>query len=305
MTSPTPPPKPPVSVTPIDGGPGSSSVSLSPDTSDHEYDDPPEEEIIESEHSPKLLHPTTEESVPGEPRVKTNFRDRGRTPAHVTPISKIGCISPMSPVAPAHGISTHSRPSFPLSLTSRFTGKTIDEYGEVHEHSGPDDASDVPVLLGRVAGDLPAMVGRTVSNDKGDVLDDDGTLLGYIQDIEGHTPSQSLDEYTGGVSSGFRVDAEGQIFDASGNAVGHMNQAPKGGMAASSNQRDGTKDEKKSPAGEGQPPSVNAESFQQGSPSDIFLDVKSTTEGIQLTIRIPTVFPGSGQPPRVPKVSFA
>ncbi|CAK7213602.1 hypothetical protein SBRCBS47491_001861 [Sporothrix bragantina] len=296
MTSPAQPPQPPpkgtagsaAKASPAPVTPIVDELDSSSDTSDHEYDDPPEEEIIESEHSPRPSPgPRSPSPKTGEPRVKTNFHDRGKTPAHVTPIPKIGRISPV------HGISTHNRPSFPVSLTSRFTGKVIDEYGDVHE-DGPDSA-----LLGRVAGDLPSMVGRTVSTDAGDVLDDDGSLLGYIQDIEGYTPSQSLDEYTGGGSSGFRVDADGQILDAAGNVVGRMN-TPAGGK------KDGSKSpspDEKTP--EGKPPPVNAESFRQESPSDIFLDVKSTTEGIQLTIRIPTVFPGNGQPPRVPKVSFA
>lgn len=45
----------------------------------------------------------------------------------------------------------------------------------------------------------------------------------------------------------------------------------------------------------------NAQSWRKEneSPSDIFLDVKSTTEGIQLTIRIPTVFNGSQVRPTV------
>jgi len=50
----------------------------------------------------------------------------------------------------------------------------------------------------------------------------------------------------------------------------------------------------------------NAEAWRQEqpgeSPSDIFLDVKSTVEGIQLTIRIPTVF--GGQQVR-PNISFS
>ncbi|CAK7242402.1 MAG: hypothetical protein STHCBS139747_003893 [Sporothrix thermara] len=265
-------------------------VDSSSDTPDHhEYDDPPEEEIIESEHTPSP-GPRSTEPKTGEPRVKTNFHDRGKTPAQVTPISAIGRISPV------RGISTHSRPSFPQSLTSLFVGKVIDEYGDVHK-DGPDSP-----LLGRVAGDLPSMVGRTVSNDAGDVLDDDGSLLGYVQAIEGHTPSQTLEEYTSGGAAGFRVDAEGQILDAAGNVVGRMN-TPTGGRSKTGEAS--SPDGQKSPSPEGRPPPVNAESFRQESPSDIFLDVKSTTEGIQLTIRIPTVFPGDGQPPRVPKVSFA
>lgn len=55
-------------------------------------------------------------------------------------------------------------------------------------------------------------------------------------------------------------------------------------------------------------PRENAQSHRKEdpkeSPSDIFLDVKSTTEGIQLTIRIPTVFNSGGQPAQ-PKIVFS
>ncbi|CAK7204010.1 hypothetical protein SEUCBS139899_006761 [Sporothrix eucalyptigena] len=287
MTSPRQfqPPLPSESITP------SPIIDEADSSSEDEYDDPPEEEIVEHEHTPVASPRPSSSSSPlpaGEPRVQTHFHDRGKAPAYVAPIPKIPKVGKVSPV---NGISTKGRPSFPSDLLAKFTGKVVDEYGDVHE-DGPDSP-----ILGRVAGDLPSMVGRSVSNDEGDVVDDDGSLLGYVDQIEGHTPSQTLEEYTGGGASGFRVDGDGNILDAAGNVVGRMNK-PEGKGESSQ--------EKKPPQkGDGQPPPVNAESFRQESPSDIFLDVKSTTEGIQLTIRIPTVFPTNGQPPRVPKVSFS
>jgi hypothetical protein len=294
-----------------------SDTESNSDNGSNEYDDPPEEEIVD--HNP--IHtrpktaplPTTSSSSArtGEPRVQTHFHDRGKEPAYVAPIgkiSKIGKIPSLSPVAsppkdtippppPAvEGISSYGRPTLPRFLTARLVGKTIDEYGDVCE--GDD-------VLGRVAGDLPDMVGRVVSNENGDVLGDDGELLGYVEHVttdaerramqearkrrEAAAAAQPLDEFTGGGSHAFRVDADGNILDGQGNVVGKMNKKE-------------TDQEKKEPG----PPPVNAESHRKEgeSPSDIFLDVKSTTEGIQLTIRIPTVFPNTGQPPKMPNISF-
>ncbi|KAL1893540.1 hypothetical protein Sste5346_006370 [Sporothrix stenoceras] len=275
------------------------------DTNDeNEYDDPPEEEIVEEER-PKTAPPTSSART-GEPRVQTHFHDRGKEPAYVAPIPKIGRIPSVNsvkspkdtPTPAAEGISSFGRPTLPRFLTARLVGKSIDEYGDVCE--GDD-------VLGRVAGDLPDMVGRTISNENGDVLGDDGELLGYVEHVttdaerrsmqearrrrEAAAAALPLDEFTGGGSSAFRVDADGNILDGQGNIVGKMNK------------KDEAKEgEKKVPG----PPPVNAESYRKEgeSPSDIFLDVKSTTEGIQLTIRIPTVFPNTGQPPKMPNISF-
>lgn len=287
---------------------------------DDEYDDPPEEEIIIEEERPKTAPPTTPSSSStnartGEPRVQTHFHDRGKEPAYVAPIPKIGRIPSLSSIAsprdkpsspppsappPPEGISSYGRPTLPRFLTARLVGKPIDEYGDVCE--GDD-------VLGRVAGDLPDMVGRTISNENGDVLGDDGELLGYVEHVttdaerrsmqearrrrEAAAAAQPLDEFTGGGSSVFRVDAEGNILDGQGNVVGKMHD------------KKDDKNEKGQKAVPGPPP-VNAESHRKEgeSPSDIFLDVKSTTEGIQLTIRIPTVFPNTGQPPKMPNISF-
>ncbi|ERS95235.1 uncharacterized protein SPSK_06432 [Sporothrix schenckii 1099-18] len=322
-----------------DQSPVVEELSTDDDHDDHDYDDPPEEEIVEDEHGRSkqgpvpLSSPSPSSSSPsaartGEPRIQTHFHDRGKQPAYVAPIPKIGRIPSLSPIATPKdipkdtpkdtaspdavpGISSYGRPTLPRFLTARLVGKPIDEYGDVC------DGDDV---LGRVAGDLPSMVGRTISNENGDVLGDDGhELLGYVEHVTtdaerrsmqearrrraAAAAAQPLDEFTGGGSSAFRVDADGNILDGQGNIVGRMNKKGDGEDEDGNDQtRTKTQGEQKG----GSPPRVNAESYRKEgeSPSDIFLDVKSTTEGIQLTIRIPTVFPNTGQPPKMPNISF-
>lgn len=141
---------------------------------------------------------------------------------------------------------------------------------------------------------------------------------------------------------GLRVDLFGNILDPEGNIVGsfHDNisgfgkkipaaafgddrshgQSPKDAKEtkeskprpqepqpkeAHSQDQKAEKSTKSPPKAE---PRENAQSHRKEdpkeSPSDIFLDVKSTTEGIQLTIRIPTVFNSGGQPAQ-PKIVFS
>jgi len=127
------------------------------------------------------------------------------------------------------------------------------------------------------------------------------------------------------------VDPIGNILDTSGNVVGkfHDNNNPlhrkkreeqqqrekSSDVAAEETTTPREESPKPSPsaspkpepeqdqAGEksGSEKRQNAQSWRKEneSPSDIFLDVKSTTEGIQLTIRIPTVFNGSQVRPTV------
>ncbi|KAJ4300619.1 hypothetical protein N0V88_003303 [Collariella sp. IMI 366227] len=104
-------------------------------------------------------------------------------------------------------IPSTDRPSLPAYVGAFLVGKQVDEDGDI-----VDPATGQ--VLAHAAGDLPAMVGRTVSNTKGDIL-------------------------------------------------GRGKENPS------------------------------------ESPSDIFLDVKSTREGIQLTIRIPTVFNGQQTTPHI------
>ncbi|KLU85221.1 hypothetical protein MAPG_04251 [Magnaporthiopsis poae ATCC 64411] len=300
-----------------------------------------------------------------------------KEPAYIAPIGPIdpipavdgvdGVESPKRPPPPGgingkDHISSSGRPRIPRWVKARLVGKMIDEYGNIVDNDGS--------ALGRVAGDLPSMVGRTVSNKSGDVLGDDGELLGYVVEIadknkgkgkeaemeeenevcaeagsntedseenEDETGAssrqtsspQSIDQYIGKPSASLQVDHRGNILDSLGNIIGHFRDTskdPKPGeaaAAAATGSHDGSK--KPMPDHQGpQGPATGApgpgSSPRQGggaegaaapgerpknaadwkkeneSPSDIFLDVKSTTEGIQLTIRIPTVF--AGQQPR-------
>ncbi|KAL8367015.1 hypothetical protein RB595_007908 [Gaeumannomyces hyphopodioides] len=297
-----------------------------------------------------------------------------KEPAYIAPIGPIGAIPAVDGVEVVEsleprGVSgedhvpSSNRPRFPVWVTARLVGKTIDEYGNLVDTDGS--------VLGRVAGDLPSMVGRTVSSKRGDVLGDDGELLGYVAEIadkskgkgkevemeeddkvytdagsdvenpeededeKAGTSSQqtssptSIDQYIGGPSASLQVDHRGNILDSLGNIIGHFRDTSKDskpeegapGAATAGNQegskrpmpdRGGAQGSAAAPgpgsgprqggsaggaAGSGERPK-NAADFKKEneSPSDIFLDIKSTTEGIQLTIRIPTVF--AGQQPR-------
>jgi len=282
----------------------------------------------------------SDNEIPNSPQPDTAQKPRPKTsptsPSYVAPIPKIGHIPPISPTIP-------SRPQLPPYVGSFLLGKTVDEAGDIR-----DDKTGQ--LLARAGGDLPSIVGRKVSNRQGDILGEDGELLGYVADIEierkgsgASSPSagsgmvpRSLFEVMGRSNSSLMVDAEGNILDAGGNVVGkfHDNNNP---MHRQQREREmekegetrGRGEEKAAETGAGggkswevplpepqpqqpeseerheRPPRRTEEERRQNaqawrkenpgeSPSDIFLDVKSTTEGIQLTIRIPTVF-GSQQ----------
>ncbi|KAK1759255.1 hypothetical protein QBC47DRAFT_100909 [Echria macrotheca] len=263
---------------------------------------------------------------------KTELPERPKTPAYVAPIPKIGSIGSVPPISP--GIP--SRPQLPPFVGSFLLGKQVDESGDIID----DKTGQV---LARAGGDLPSIVGRRVSNRQGDILGDDGELLGYVADIEierkgsasGSAPQsprgpRSLFEIMSRSKAALMVDENGNILDGSGNIVGkfHDNNNP---MHREARERQRAS---QPPEAESAPPSpppketeespekqpeaeqeqrrprrteeerrANAEAWRKEkpgeSPSDIFLDVKSTTEGIQLTIRIPTVFGGQQIKPNI------
>ncbi|KAK4149269.1 hypothetical protein C8A00DRAFT_47081 [Chaetomidium leptoderma] len=283
-----------------------------------------------------------------------------KSPAYVAPISKIGHIPPIS----QPGIqSAPDRPALPPFVGELLLGKPIDEDGDiVDEKTGQ--------VLAHAAGDLPSMIGRSVSNAQGDILGDDGELLGYVADIEWprarpppNSAPRSLFDLMGRTTSSLMVDHAGNILDANGAIVGtfHDNNNPlhrKEKEEKEAREREHQpKEVSKEPAGEGQqqqqkqqqqqspspppptPPQPQPQQQQQAqeqsqsqstragedsqprpgrtdeerrqnaedwrkenpneSPSDIFLDVKSTREGIQLIIRIPTVFNGQQTTPHI------
>jgi len=283
---------------------------------------------------------------------KQDTPKRPKSPAYVAPIPRIGSISPK--VSPGIQISATDRPELPSFVGTLLVGKLIDEDGDViDEETGQ--------VLAHAAGDLPTMVGRRVTNARGDILGDDGELLGYVADIEWPkdrppptAPPRSLFDVMGRSTSSLMVDQAGNILDANGNVVGtfHDNNNPlhrkekeekeareraqkKSGEP--SGQQPGEEEgrqqlpaaptptptppqqaekqaqpQSQSTAGEESQPRPrrteeerrqNAEAWRKEnpneSPSDIFLDVKSTREGIQLTIRIPTVFNGQQTTPHI------
>lgn len=267
------------------------------------------------------------------------------SPAYVAPIGGIPKITPIDPIEsnphptpPPDGQSSDPPKKLPIYQIPKdhLVGKVIDEFGDILDDEG--------AVLGRVEGDLPSMVGRKISNARGDVLGDEDELLGYVAEVETgegqqqeskhQPPTWDLAEVMKAMAAagqgpgGLRVDPFGNILDAEGNVVGsfHDNKTGFGKRAregdhgesgkarsrpsssARKPQTAGSGDEAESSAGSR--PRENAQSHRKEpearkpSPSDIFLDVKSTTEGIQLTIRIPTVFNSNGQPAQ-PKVVFS
>lgn len=257
---------------------------------------------------------------------KPSLPEREKSPAYVSPIPAIPQIPPINPAMNIH-VPPGTRPTLPEFVGTFLEGKRVDESGEI-----VDDRTDQ--VLAVAAGDLPSMVGRVVSNRQGDILGDDGELLGYVADIAiGRRPAggampgpqgqtQSLHEYMGRNVGAFRVDHLGNILDATGNIVGRFqdnnnplhryireeeekNKKRTEQQAAGANdpeEGENREPEEEADGGGSAPPKrENAASYRKedDSPSDIFLDVKSTRDGIQLTIRIPTVFNGQQFQPRV------
>ncbi|KAG4220701.1 hypothetical protein PC116_g30820 [Phytophthora cactorum] len=166
-----------------------------------------------------------------------------------------------------------------FSLAHGLDGGVVDDVGNIVDESG--------TVLGHATGDLPAMVGRKVA-DNGEIYGESGEVIGYVsENFTSPPPPVDIPE---NVLGGLKVDHNGNILDTNGNIIGRFNEkagengnlAPfmKRSKSSESRTDNGKPDEKK--------PKVNAHTG--GSPSDIFLDVKSTTDGIQLTIRIPTTF---------------
>lgn len=128
------------------------------------------------------------------------------------------------------------------------------------------------------------MVGRPVSQN-GEVLDTDGDVVGHVsenyaqqqekEDQEQQMPP--LHELDGGL----RVDEAGNIYNAKGEPIGKLNEPPAPKKSPS---EDGKSQEKKPPC------SCHDPDRAAPNPSEIYLDVKSTYDGIQLIIKIPTVF---------------
>ncbi|KAL2759998.1 hypothetical protein ACRALDRAFT_1060046 [Sodiomyces alcalophilus JCM 7366] len=168
-------------------------------------------------------------------------------------------------------------------LAEGLEGKYVDEFGNILDWDGQ--------VLGRAAGDLPSMIGRPVSA-TGEILDEDGQVAGYVaeNDAAQHPSSPPSPQPIQGMGDGLKVDHHGNILDASGNVVGHFDPDHLA--------RQTGRDSRSRTAG----PSRDARDRNRPrptaapSPSEIYLDVKSTNDGVQLIIKIPTVFNGGEGP---------
>ncbi|KAF4981365.1 hypothetical protein FZEAL_2795 [Fusarium zealandicum] len=166
----------------------------------------------------------------------------------------------------------------PEDLAAGLDGKYVDEFGNILDWDG--------TVLGRVEGDLPSMIGRPVTA-SGQVLDVDGEVVGHVCD---NYIKPDLKPLVGGL----KVDDEGSIYDEQGNVVGQMNKPASGGGGGSgtgeSKDNNGEKGAGGGAGGGGGGPGTHPRPFVAPRPDELYLDVKSTFDGIQLIIKIPTVF---------------
>ncbi|KAJ0161290.1 hypothetical protein CTA2_6472 [Colletotrichum tanaceti] len=182
-------------------------------------------------------------------------------------------------------------------LAQGLDGKYVDEFGNILDWNGQ--------VLGRVEGDLPSMIGRPVAV-TGEIFSEEGEVVGYVAENDTIPPAPPSPKPIEGMGDGLKVDHMGNILDKNNNVVGHFDGAPlakslqQTGQAGNSGQSSGARpghipDTRTScpqcTAHQAKPPSSTTPS-----PSEIFLDVKSTNDGIQLIIKIPTVFHGGGNP---------
>ncbi|EEU44053.1 uncharacterized protein NECHADRAFT_18786, partial [Fusarium vanettenii 77-13-4] len=159
----------------------------------------------------------------------------------------------------------------PEDLAVGLEGKYVDEFGNILDWDG--------TVLGRVEGDLPSMVGRPVSA-SGEILDTDGEVAGRVCENYIKPKLEPL-------SSGLRVDSEGNIYDEEGNVVGKLNNKPKDDSNKDDDSNQTKEQQQRQQDGKvniPKPPVVAPR------PDELYLDVKSTFDGIQLIIKIPTVF---------------
>lgn len=177
-------------------------------------------------------------------------------------------------------------------LAANLEGKYVDEFGNVLDWDGR--------VLGRVEGDLPSMIGRPVAA-TGEVLSEDDEVVGYVAENETIQPAVPPPRPIHGMGNGLKVDHLGNILDQDDNVVGHFNsdhmgkaleQKEQAGQSGTTNSQDqGDAGQQGSDAR-----SRNPKPTAAPSPSEIYLDVKSTNDGVQLIIKIPTVFNGGGGP---------
>ena len=152
------------------------------------------------------------------------------------------------------------------------------------------------------------MIGRAVSAG-GKVFDTSGDVAGHVSEnyINSSTPTEDHS------SKRLKMDHTGTIYDHNGEVVGkmkdHSNESNAGNTGRNNNNnttstgcaRCQERDRRSDPSHENAAPPRAQEDGTGGttnvphrtatpSPSEIYLDVKSTHDGIQLIIKIPTIF---------------
>lgn len=166
-------------------------------------------------------------------------------------------------------------------LVEGLEGKWIGEFGNILDWDG--------TVLGRVEGDLPSMIGPPVS-ESGEILDAGGDVVGHVFENYAQQQRQQEEEkfkipQLHELDGGMRVDAAGNIYNPKGDVVGKLNEPPPQAQQEQSKTRPG--ENSQNPCSCMEPDRAAAAA---PNPSEIYLDVKSTYDGIQLIIKIPTVF---------------
>ncbi|KAM0351621.1 hypothetical protein ACHAPU_002631 [Fusarium lateritium] len=164
-----------------------------------------------------------------------------------------------------------SKDSLLQQLAAGLDGKYVDEFGNILDWDG--------TVLGRVEGDLPSMVGRPVMP-SGEILDQDGELAGHVCDNYIKPDLKPL-------AGGLKVDDEGNIYNDQGIKIGKLDQPINDGPEKLSGSKDSNADQGQ---GQGSAGTNAPKPPAPPRPDELFLDVKSTYDGIQLVIKIPTVF---------------
>ncbi|KAF5713726.1 hypothetical protein FMUND_7795 [Fusarium mundagurra] len=165
----------------------------------------------------------------------------------------------------------------PEKLAAGLDGKYVDEFGNILDWDG--------TVLGRVEGDLPSMVGRPVMPN-GKVLDEDGEVAGHVCENYIKPALKPL------AAGGLKVDDEGNIYDDQGNRIGKLDK-PMPSQDGADKLSENKDKEREQAQGAGSTNNANANAPKPPGaprPDELFLDVKSTYDGIQLIIKIPTVF---------------
>lgn len=171
-----------------------------------------------------------------------------------------------------HPVNSPNQPT-PAELAVGLEGKYVDEFGNVLDWDG--------TVLARVQGDLPSMVGRPVSV-SGEIFDIEGDVAGHVCEAYPKSdPDPESKPDLKPLSGGLKVDDDGNIFDEAGHIIGKLNNPP-----ASGGGHDDGRNKEQVNGGNRVAPKPPA----APRPDEMYLDVKSTFDGIQLIIKIPTIF---------------